>query len=50
MSWPKLTTTIYPKQSLRVNTGWSTQSMPGSMTMTSMPHRNLIGNGIIAMP
>ena len=25
MSWPKVTQTIYPKQSIRVNTGWSTQ-------------------------
>ncbi len=23
MSWPKLSTTIYPKQAIRVNTGWN---------------------------
>jgi|688.fasta_scaffold15828_6 hypothetical protein len=25
MSWPKVSTVIYPKQSLRINTGWKTQ-------------------------
>ena len=42
MTWPKVSSTIYPGQTLRVNTGWKNTSIPDNMTITSMPHKSLI--------
>ncbi|MFY7791456.1 MAG: hypothetical protein ACOVQP_01925 [Candidatus Fonsibacter ubiquis] len=49
-SWPKISTVIYPKQTLRINTGWQTASMPSDLTVTSVPHKSLIDNNLIAVP
>ena len=50
MTWPKITTVIYPGQTLRVNTGWSNSNMPDNMTITTIPHKSLVETNLVSIP
>ena len=47
---PYISAIIYPGQTFRINSGWSTADLPTNSMLISFPHKGLLDNNIISLP
>lgn len=47
---PSITQTIYPGQSIRLPTGWGATTIPTATMIHTLPHKDLLSNGLISIP
>jgi len=50
LGFPKISTKLYPRQTMRVNTGWNLDALPQDSFLTTVPSDTLQTAGLLALP